>query len=234
MRSRLGVVLALGLLLGLASVTWGLAQEPGWTTMVISYGDGAQQVVALDQPSCNIQRIEFTSGEGGRPVVAGSTYTDSTGKQVYVPCGEQAFADRVVDYRVGDPAPSEASRNSEEALGPPNYAKGTGYVTLGCGGALDLEFTRVRLVDVDGPDLYVFEAGDAVEPTQLEISPDGRNWVNIGKVSGGKASVDIHGFVQPGQQFRFVRLTDLKTECSSETPGADIDAVAAVGCNLAR
>ena len=157
-----------------------------------------------------------------------------------MPCGKISFADRFVAYNVGSPAPKDRRAMNPEysALGEPDYISEDdemkkpvfSAVTLGCGGSLILEFTKVRLVDVPGPDLHVFEVGPAVEPTQLEISKDGVNWINIGKIAGGKASVDIHPYVSPGDQFRYVRLTDLKTACGGDYPGADIDAVGAIGC----
>ena len=85
------------------------------------------------------------------------------------------------------------------------------------------------LVDVDGPDLYVFEIGPAIEPTNLAISQDGQEWIEIGKILGGRADIDISAFVEPGRTFHFVRLTDLKKDCGGAWPGADIDAVGAIG-----
>jgi OOP family OmpA-OmpF porin len=41
--------------------------------------------------------------------------------------------------------------------------------------------------------------------------------------------IDISPFVKPGDTFHYVRLTDLKTNCGESWPGADIDAVGAVG-----
>ena len=46
---------------------------------------------------------------------------------------------------------------------------------------------------------------------------------------GGSAAVDIHAWAQPGEAFHFVRLTDRKSACGGNWPGADIDAVAAIG-----
>lgn len=46
---------------------------------------------------------------------------------------------------------------------------------------------------------------------------------------GGKAEIDIAPYVGPGDEFRFVRLVDLRSDCRGDTPGADIDAVGAIG-----
>lgn len=212
--------------------------------MTILYNDGKKQEVLLNEPSGEIVAIDFST-EGAGPRDAGKMskeYKDTRGARIVIPCGKLAFADRVVSFRMGSPSPKDArAMNPGSALGEPDYVSDETdlklpvftAVTLGCGGAVTLEFTKVRLIDVEGPDLHVFEVGPAVEPTLLEISKDGVAWINIGRISGGKASVDIHNFVAPGDQFRFVRLTDLKEGCGGDWPGADIDAVAAIGCVLA-
>jgi OOP family OmpA-OmpF porin len=211
--------------------------------MTILYSDGKKQEVLLNEPSGEIVAIDF-SADGIPPKDSGRTskeYRDTKGTRIVIPCGKLAFADRVASFRMGVPSPKDArSMNPSSALGEPDYVSDEAdlklpvftAVTLGCGGSVTLEFTKVRLIDVEGPDLHIFEVGPAVEPTQLEISKDGAAWINIGRVSGGKASVDIHNFVAPGDQFRFVRLTDLKEACGGEWPGADIDAVAAIGCTV--
>ena len=55
----------------------------------------------------------------------------------------------------------------------------------------------------------------------------------IGAVAGGTAEVDIAKAAKPGERYRYVRLTDLKSDCSGDWPGADIDAVGAIGAALA-
>lgn len=201
--------------------------------VIIRARDGRTFTVPL---GCDeIESIDFN---GGGPAAkqtssrSGKEITDYKGRKVFLPCGELAFADRMVSYNVGAPKPIKSSMNPYECLGPNNYneAADAGYVTLGCGGSITLEFSKVFLVDKEGPDLYVFEVGPAVESTRLEISYDGVDWVNVGSISGGKASVDISAYVKPSDKFRFVRLTDLKSGCGGDWPGADIDAVAAIGC----
>ena len=162
---------------------------------------------------------------------AGKEYPDGHGGTVYFPAGDISFADEVVSFERGDPAAGEADSQPEETLGVPDYDRATAdnYTSLGCGGVLTLKFGDNVLVDIDGPDLYVFEIGPAIEPTELAISKDGEEWIEIGKISGGRADIDISPFVKPGDTFHYVRLTDLKTECKSAWPGADIDAVGAIG-----
>src|SRR5690606_29476033 len=117
---------------------------------------------------------------------------------------------------------------ADRALGKPDY---TGDETkniahIGLGGMLTLYFKDNAIVDVEGPDIYVFEVG-AIEPTTLEMSKDGQHWIKIGKINGGTAEVDISGYVPDGENYHYVRFTDLKSP--SDIPGADIDAVAAIG-----
>ena len=127
-------------------------------------------------------------------------------------------------------------RCPKQALGPPNnrplYESNTqvrqNFVSLGCGGTLVVRFTDNALVDVPGPDLYVFEIGSDVEPGHLWISKNGTEWVDIGEIKGATAAIDISRFVKPGDQFRYVRLTDLKSRCVRTWGGADIDAVGLV------
>ena len=183
-----------------------------------------------------VESVTFADGFAelhcGQTVTSGQDYTDNQGNVVHVPCGEAAFADQVVAYNVGSPAPPAEAQIPARVLGEPDYVydKVPGDLTLGCGGSVTVAFTRVYLVDVPGPDLHVFEVGPDVEPSQVEISADGVNWIDLGRVEGGKASIDIEPFVSPGQRFSYLRITDLRSHCESSTPGADIDAVVAVGC----
>jgi len=162
----------------------------------------------------------------------GQDYTDSRHHIVHFPLGDKSFADEVVAFNMGHPEPQPANaRDPHNALGIPdnNDKQHSGFVTLGCGGSLTLRFTDNVLVDVNGPDLWVFEVGPSVEPTHVDISRDGITWIDVGKVAGGTAGIDIHDFVEPGDSFTYVRLTDLKKDCGGRWPGADIDAVGAIG-----
>ncbi|MCR9264313.1 MAG: OmpA family protein [Flavobacteriaceae bacterium] len=159
----------------------------------------------------------------------GNTYADTRNKQIYLPLGKRSFADAVVDFD-----PGNGGQYPEGALHEPdltvelarlNQAKPE-MCSIGLKGVLTLQFLDNAITDVNGPDLYVFEAG-AIEPTVLELSKDGSNWLEVGKIEGGTAMVDIHDFVRPGETFTYVRLTDLETR--SGVPGADVDAVAAIG-----
>ncbi len=152
------------------------------------------------------------------------TFIDSRKAMVYLPLGELSFADSVVAFQPGRPS----GRTPEKGLGP---AQGdanviTDCAVLGIEGILTLFFKDNAILDVNGPDIYVFEIGE-IEPTNLEISKNGQEWINVGKIEGGTAFVDIKDYVKPGETFNYIRFTDLDTQ--SGQPGADIDAVAAIG-----
>ena len=162
---------------------------------------------------------------------AGETYVGHMKKSVYLPLGKLSFADAVVKSN----HPLLLTQQVDNVLGEPDVLEGfdmediTGIHSLGLGGSITVQFIDNALTDVNGPDLYIFEIGQ-IEPTNLEISKDGKNWIHVGKIDGGVAEVDISSFVKPGELFYYVRLTDLKME--SGLPGADVDAIAAIGAAM--
>ncbi|WP_169578567.1 OmpA family protein [Salinimicrobium terrae] len=175
--------------------------------------------------------FQVSAQEGDR--TSGKEYPDGEGGTVYLPLGDASFADAVVSNHPGEIPPDEdlPAVRPEYTLGVPDYTKPSapGFLSLGCDGSVVLQFTDNILIDVEGPDLYVFEVGPAVEPTLLEISYDGKEWIDVGKIEGARADVDIAPFVKENDVFNYVRLTNAGKSCGGRTPGADIDAVAAVG-----
>jgi outer membrane protein OmpA-like peptidoglycan-associated protein len=170
---------------------------------------------------------------------ASKTYTDSRGKAVLFPLGDASFADEVVTFAIGTPPPRDPRwGDPKTAVGPPDFdrkrvdPRSPANVVLGCGGSLVVRFADNVLVDVAGPDLYVFEVGPAIEPTHVAISQDGTTWTEVGNISGGTAAVDIAKVAKPGDRYRFVRVTDLKRACGGPYPGADVDAIGAIGSAL--
>ncbi len=164
-------------------------------------------------------------GERG---TSGDTYVDSRNKFIYLPLGAISFADKVISHDPGYPKGSHA----QGSIGEPDMSLEKFKIAdpkicnLGIRGVLTLEFTDNTIANVNGPDLYIFEMG-AIEPTHLELSKDGKTWIDIGKIEGGTAEVDIEPFCKPGETFNYIRLTDL--DSNSTLPGADVDAVAAIG-----
>lgn len=158
---------------------------------------------------------------------------------IFFPQGLASFADTVVSYEPtygGGALPTvESARNPALALGPPDYTPEDNVkaVTLGRGGRLTLKFENNYLSGSgdSAPDLHIFEVGPQVEDTFVEISKDGTNWFDVGKVFGSTDSLDIdaYGF-GTNDLFQYVRLRDDPNEGSHSAnyPGADIDAVGAV------
>lgn len=161
----------------------------------------------------------------------GETYIGYMQKAVYLPLGKLSFADKVIEVH----HPLLKTRDTAFVLGEPDgiisieVRDDSGIYSLGLGGDLTVQFTDNALTDVNGPDLYIFEMG-AIEPTDLEISKNGKDWIYVGKIDGGVAEVDIASFVNKGDLFYYVRLKDLKTK--SGEPGADVDAIAAIGAAM--
>lgn len=162
----------------------------------------------------------------------GETFFGNTTKTaVYLPLGKLSFADTVVRaYH-----PRLNVNELQNVLGSPNSSedkvvdKISGVYSLGLKGSLTVQFTDNALTNVNGPDLYIFEIG-VIEPTNLEISKDGITWIQVGKIDGGVSQVDIGPYVEPGDLFYYVRLSDL--EQPSGLPGADVDAIAAIGAAM--
>lgn len=161
----------------------------------------------------------------------GHTYVGHMRKAVFLPLGKASFADKVIHVH----HPLLKTQQVKNVIGEPDVITGfdaediTGIHSLGLGGSLTIQFIDNALTNVNGPDLYIFEIGE-IEPTDLEISKDGKRWISVGKIDGGVSEVDIAPFVKKGELFYYVRLTDLKKK--SALPGADVDAIAAIGAAM--
>jgi outer membrane protein OmpA-like peptidoglycan-associated protein len=152
-------------------------------------------------------------------------YYDWREHKITVPLGKIAFADTLVSAMKGDPPASKFFTKEEYVVGPPD----SNMYSLGYGASFTVKFTDNALIDLKGPDLYIFEVGGSFEPTQVEISKNGIDWINVGIVNEHSAALDIEPFVQAFDKFYFVRLTDLMTNYKpNKRFGADIDAIAAL------
>jgi outer membrane protein OmpA-like peptidoglycan-associated protein len=158
-------------------------------------------------------------------------YPDGRGSKVLFPLGEISFADEVISFNYGNPHSDKAYRTEEGILNIPDYDEqiANTTTTLGCGGEIILKFTDNVIIDVDGPDLFVFETGPAIEATKVFISKNGNDWLDVGILNEGKSDVDISDKVNKTDVFRYVKLVDLREDCGGNFPGADIDAVGAIG-----
>jgi uncharacterized repeat protein (TIGR01451 family)/fimbrial isopeptide formation D2 family protein len=142
---------------------------------------------------------------------------------------DEAFADSIVSWLAGGTEQGQnclstafgVNNNYTGALGRPNQPSSDPLSSrapaLGLGGWLILEFVDNRLVP-DGTsagDLMIIERGSFAEATLIEISKDGVTWITVGQLSTA-SNADTQEFnidglpgVNLGDQFRFVRLTDL-------------------------
>lgn len=206
--------------------------SPALTGYCISYQSVKQKAETIVKESVKLK----AAFEKRNPSVkfgdnVGKTYV-SEASLVYLPLGDASFADEVIaaKYLSGNILfPKENVLHTPDYVLMKKLSDNKGIYSLGLNGSLTIQFTNNALVDVNGPDLFVFEAGE-IEPTILEISTDGSNWINVGMISGGTAEVDIAKYVKPGDYFYYVRLTDRNTK--STIAGADIDAIAAIGAAI--
>ncbi|HUT87585.1 MAG TPA: VWA domain-containing protein [Candidatus Heimdallarchaeota archaeon] len=162
---------------------------------------------------------------------------------VTFPDGDLSFADRVVAFCAAS-CVRGAFGNPEAALGPPDcggigctgcFACDPCAVALGYRvspiddrGYLILEFVDNRLTDVPGNDLFVYVTNG--RPGLAEISSDGIHFVHVGEVRDYPSAIDISPFVSSGEEFRFVRITDVPADEDRTTcAGTSIDSVGAMG-----
>jgi Mg-chelatase subunit ChlD len=162
---------------------------------------------------------------------------------VTFPYGDRSFADRVVSY-VAASCTDGGYDDPSAALGPPDCGHDECRAWQGCDtcavalgfrlseiddrGKLVLEFVDNTLVDVDGNDLFIYITNG--KACRVEISANGNHFILVGTVTGYPGKIDISPFVTPGEEFRFVRLSDVPAdEDKSPCPGPSIDAVGAMG-----
>ncbi len=189
-------------------------------------------LTAAAQVDTVLPEDDESAPEAERVSPEGASYPDGEGGEVYFPIGEASFADTVTEFVPGQPDATRVSaRTPSGALGAPDYDENadTGYVTLGCGGVLIAQFDDNVIVNVDGPDLYVYEIGETEEPMRLSISTDGEEFVDIGEIGGGVTGVELEDHIENTEAYRYVRLQDAGEACEPSWPGADIDAIGAIG-----
>ena len=162
---------------------------------------------------------------------------------VTFPHGDRSFADRVVSY-VAASCADGGYDDPSAALGPPDCGGDGCRACQGCDtcavalgfrlseiddrGKLVLEFVDNTLVDVEGDDLFIYITNG--KACRVEISANGSHFIPVGTVTGYPGKIDISPFVMPGEEFRFVRLSDVPAdEDKSCCPGPSIDAVGAMG-----
>lgn len=164
----------------------------------------------------------------------GRTYADGHGGRLFFPFGDISFADEVVSFTVGKPAPVKAAGDPDQALNIPDYDEKNdkNYTTLGYGGELVVKFTDNILYDINGYDLFILEIGPSIEPVDVYISKNGVEWISIGRTGGGISKLDISKYVKKTDVFRYVKIVDIKERSDGDWPGADIDAIGAIGSSI--
>ena len=158
-------------------------------------------------------------------------------QDVSFPQGPVSFADEVVEYKVGNGSKAPFDKpNAVIALPNGNVCKDgkCPSFSLGKHGFVTIKFNDNYLTTSgdSSDDLWIFEVGEVVESTAVEISQDGKQWISVGKVEGATSGIDIDAYKANGvvddTKYYYVKLTDLKGESESPYQGADIDAVAAI------
>lgn len=139
----------------------------------------------------------------------------------------------MVSFKVGNPEPIEGF-GSKYALGIPDYEANPNknFAALGYGGELVVKFTDNVLYDIQGPDLFILEIGALTEPVDAYISKDGKDWISVGRTGGGFSAIDIADYVEKAEVFRYVKVVDIKDKRGGRWPGADIDAIGAIGSSI--
>ncbi|UCF09727.1 MAG: VWA domain-containing protein [Candidatus Bipolaricaulota bacterium] len=183
--------------------------------------------------------VAFVAVVSGSAVSQGTMYAGVT-----FPDGDASFADRVASYIEGSCVRC-AFNDPRAALGPPDCGDDGCFACGNCDSCaaalgfrlspideraiLVLEFVDNVLMDVAGADLFVYALGGRA--ADVSISTDGLRFIPVGQASGYPTAIDIGPYVQPGEQFRFVRLQDVPWDEDTSLPcaGPAIDAVGALG-----
>jgi hypothetical protein len=136
------------------------------------------------------------------------------------------YADRVVSFTPGSQAPARFS-NTKAVLGKPDFDESTlsGFLTLGIGGSITIEFVDNIAVDGPGPDIEIFGDPSSDEQWIIEASADCVNFKSFGKVRE-RVKLDLAAVGLTSA--RCVRLTDGGDPTGGLSPGAELDAVAAL------
>jgi len=150
---------------------------------------------------------------------------------VEFPDGPVSFADEVVSFTPGSGV-SGGYLDENRALGIPDNS----HCSLGdVPGAIVLRFVDNSLTTSGTPaeDLWVFEVGAAIEPTDVWVGLNATDWIYVGATGGSTSGVDLDAYIGSGivagVRYSYVRLAELRPlQSGSPYAGADIDAVGAI------
>lgn len=157
--------------------------------------------------------------------------------RIYFAGGSESFADEVVEYKPGKKRSPHLWESAEAALGTPNFrdheadrlARKPTFSGLGSGGSITLRFADNALIDGPGADLYIFEPNENSSQVKVEVSRDGKTWIDLGGELYTASEIDIGERGGKNAIYNFVRITDKsRIDPADQWPGADIDAVGAL------
>lgn len=137
------------------------------------------------------------------------------------------YIDKVVSFTPGNPVNPDLGK-TESVLGPPdfNVSALTGFLDLGIGGNIIVEFVDNLAVDGPGNDIEVY--GDPANDEQwiVEVSADCVSYKSFGQV-GERASLDLATVGLASA--RCIRITDKgKGGAGATSPGTELDAIEAL------
>ncbi|PTW50165.1 VPLPA-CTERM sorting domain-containing protein [Rhodovulum kholense] len=190
---------------------------------------------------------------GAACLLAGQSATASTVYGIDFPAGDISFADRVASFTPGfgfggGVAPcTDASNALGVASAGPDSSLGecNGYVSLGEGGMLTLQFTDNLLIPSGDStnDLQVFAGGDHDEHFMvwIGIGDSADTWFKLSGAEGdifygGSTGIDIDSAegVLPGMKFSYVAIYDLPRYCNPETGLMEWSVGEACGVDIAH
>ena len=130
--------------------------------------------------------------------MANSWYSPDAGcliEDIGSPC-DRSFVGVVIEYRQRDGRVVQSAGDPQAALGAPDYSGNVddgSFLSLGCSGSVTLQLTDNAVIDVDGPDLYVFEVGPRVEAMPRDAarpsrSPTMRPCLAAARTAGSRSS----------------------------------------------
>jgi len=197
----------------------------------------------VSKKTCAVTAIAIATVVAGQSIAADTTakthiYDSAKHTRIYFPSGADSFADEVVDYKVGKKKPPHLWENADASLGAPNFKDYEGdrlsrhpsFAGLGALGSITLRFVDNAIVDGNGPDLYIFEPLENSSSVKVEVSRDGKTWIDLGPDTMTNSEIDIADKGGKNAIYNFVRITDhtKSPDPADQWPGADIDAVGAL------
>jgi photosystem II stability/assembly factor-like uncharacterized protein len=150
-----------------------------------------------------------------------------SGEAVAQSDGAETYVDGVVAFLPGNPA-GDCCQDPNAVLGPPDFNAETlsGFLTLGLGGSVTVEFVDNVALDGPGPDIDILGDPANDEKVTVSVSSDGTTFTSFGVV-GESSRLDLAALGV--SQVRFVRITDDRVGgVGGISAGAEVDAVKAL------